>query len=718
MLPLKFIRAYSLTRNGVSLRIKHISRILAIGGFVCGAALFSFQCIEVPPSPVLPSLDVQGSIPLVDRRFSIEDFASKDTAFVSDGNGGLVYSTSQSFDPIPLDTISVQPQASSQQVTLGTFTVQTPSIPPVDVPFPLSGTVIVPATGFSYTPGAIGPLASFEYIEFESGTLTLEVQNGLPVDVSFPDTVKVRNDQTSAPVDTNTVASFAITGSVAANGGSQTQQYDLAGVTLRSGVFIPSITINTPGSGGNPVNINSGTQLRILFTISNATVRAAKARIPSQPIITYADSTFVIDDSVSISSAYFGGGSFSVQIQNNINVDVSMYLRFAQLQDAVTGMPFEINHTFNGIGTFNIPVDASTLKFQSLIDSIGTRATFTIGVSTISNADSSREIRSTDNVQIQIVPGPPLTVKSVTGRIKPTTLDFASGASGFDLGDVSNKFQGSFSFDSVQIAVSFESSSGFPTDYDLNLVAMNRSTVPPKVDSLSIPPPQGSVQHRFYPSNNQATRIVLDNSSGLNTFLSKFFPTFPDTFIVRGSMTVNPPDVFASGLKETIYDTSNVYSSVDLWFPVALGINNASVWDTVDINSSDKFPKDFATSSQQGTIYFDVENGIPLSFSFRAALLQRAGGGVLDTLLFIPTDGPRMIDAAAVDGNGVVTGPSTSRFSISLTGPNLQEFGSADLMWIDLGVATSNGGSVVKVQNTQTIHVRASANVVYRVGDK
>ena len=183
-------------------------------------------------------------------------------------------------------------------------------------------------------------------------------------------------------------------------------------------------------------------------------------------------------------------------------------------------------------------------------------------------------------------------------------------------------------------------------------------------------------------------------------------------------MTVNPPDVFASGLTETIYDTSKVYSSVDLWFPVALGINNASVWDTLDINSSDKFPKDFATSSQQGTIYFDVDNGIPLSFSFRAALLQRAGGGVLDTLLFIPTDGPRLIDAAAVDGNGVVTGATTSRFSISLTGPNLEEFGSADLMWIDLQVATSNGGSVVKVQNTQTIHVRASANVVYRVGDK
>ncbi|MBI2620014.1 MAG: hypothetical protein HYW57_08025 [Ignavibacteriales bacterium] len=697
------------------------NRVTSMGIFLL-VAMVAFQCLELPPSPVAPTFDVQGSIPLLDRRFTVADFEGKDEFLSTGPDGGLEYTSSQIFDPIGLGPITVQPKASSQQVELGLFDVEQPSIPTLSFTWdqitggaPRPTDSPLPATSFTIPGTAIGPLSGFEYIEFEGGTISLRIQNTLPVPITLPDPILLKNDKISAPVDTNLAASFTFSGQIAADGGEQTQSANLANVTLQSLLRLPAVSLSTPGSGGQPVTVNPSDGVVIEVTIANAQVRAARATIPSQSVFSFADSTFVVDDSVTISSAFFTSGLFSIVIENNINVEIAVFVRFSELQDRVTSMPFEINPQFTGIETRSIGIDMSTLKLQSLVDSIGTRATFTVGVSTISNQDSTREVRSTDYVRVSIAPGPPVFVKAVTGRIKPTLISVQTGASGFSLGEAAEKFEGEFTFDSLEIALDFSSSSGFPTDYDVWFVARNRKPGSQKIDSLRIPPPVGSVQKRFFPANNQKTSIVLDNTSGLNTFLSKFFPNLPDTFIVRGTMTVNPPDVYSGPEgNQTIYDTSQVNSSVDITFPVKIGIKNAFVRDSVAINVKDQFPKGMAESSRSGTLFFDIDNGLPLALSFRAFLVGTPAG-FRDTLLLIPTDGPRIIAPADVDASGNVTSSTISRFSISLVGDDLAKFEASDGMLVQLDVETTNGGSVVRVRNTDFVKLRASANLVYTV---
>ncbi|HEX9614357.1 MAG TPA: hypothetical protein VGA55_02580, partial [Bacteroidota bacterium] len=212
------------------------------------------------------------------------------------------------------------------------------------------------------------------------------------------------------------------------------------------------------------------------------------------------------------------------------------------------------------------------------------------------------------------------------------------------------------------------------------------------------------------------TSIVLDNTAGLNTFLSKFFPNLPDTFIIRGTMLINPPDVYSTpdGIN-TIYDTSKVYANVDMAFPVRIGIDNGAVRDTVPLNVKEKFPKSFASSTKSGTLYFDIVNRFPFSLEFRSALLQYGSGNTVDTLTMIPSDGPRVIPASPVDGTGSAIDSTISRFAITMTETQAQFFELSDLMWIELNLETANSGSVVKLKDSDYVRVRASANLVYQV---
>lgn len=90
--------------------------------------------------------------------------------------------------------------------------------------------------------------------------------------------------------------------------------------------------------------------------------------------------------------------------------------------------------------------------------------------------------------------------------------------------------------------------------------------------------------------------------------------------------------------------------------------------------------------------------------------------GKRDTLLWIPTDGPRTISAAPVDQGGSATSPRTSAFFVQLKQADIEKYNDADAMWFRLQIQTTGGGSVpVKVRSTDSVSVRASATMVYTV---
>jgi hypothetical protein len=183
---------------------------------------------------------------------------------------------------------------------------------------------------------------------------------------------------------------------------------------------------------------------------------------------------------------------------------------------------------------------------------------------------------------------------------------------------------------------------------------------------------------------------------------------------------MNPPDIFptAQGI-QTIYDSTKVYASTDLSFPLKVGLAGGEVSDLVTLTDEDRLEEDVVKSIKTGTMYFEITNGLPVQLALQSAFLGKLVGGRRDTLLWIPSDGPRTIVAAPVDQGGSVTGPRTTAFFVQLKQSDMATYNSADAIWYRLRVETTGGGSApVKVRSTDFVTVRASATMVYTLNKK
>jgi hypothetical protein len=512
-------------------------------------------CMEAPLSPVAPTSDIQLSIPLINRTKHVSEFAEKDTLLKSSSDGSYYYASTQSMKPMGVDSFKFTPVGGSQQVVVGIFAIVPPAPfgdtlgykeitgsdpPPVPTPSPAQ-LFFLPPVSTSYT-------GAFENATFESGTVSLSVRNNFPVPIDFPDPIIVKNGKITLPIDTNEVVRFSFGGRSLQPGEVGVASASLANVTVQNALRVPSFRLHTQASSG-AVTFTQQSGIDYIVSFSNLSARSAKAAIPSQSLLTARDTIVTVDDSVSIQSATFRSGSFDIVFQNTIDANARVSLTIKELLDKTTGAPFKVTTSFFGVGTTRIPVSAATLKMQSASTAIGTRLTLSAVVESI-ESQTRRQINSTDFLRIDFQPRSAFVVQSITGRIKPTTFGINAGASGVNFGEVTDKFTGNVIFDSVKLALKLSMSGGFPTDYNLRLVAMNRKVSPAHIDSLVIPPPVGSSIRRFFPAQGGITQIVLDNSTGFNSFLSRFFPNVPDSFVVRGSATINPL-IFSPRLRES-----------------------------------------------------------------------------------------------------------------------------------------------------------------------
>ncbi len=681
-------------------------------------ALLSPGCVESPLAPVLPSSDIQLSIPLVNRIKFLSDFVKKDSSFVENPDGSYLLVSTHSFEPLGIDTVSFGLSARTQRTELGVFTVDPPSalstgftyqdltgLPPPPVPLP------VPAGSLTLPGASFGPLSNFNFISISSGTIAMRVSNTLPFPIQFTDPFVVRNDQVGGTTDTSEVARFTLAGSTLSPQTDTTVSSALAGRLIRNVVrFLPS-TMGTPGSGGTSVTINSGDGIQVEFTFSGITADSASAMIPAQQIYALQDSVFVIDDSLTINSASFRSGGFDLILRNRVDADVNASVTVQELVNRLNGQSYVANLSLAGLGSSTLSVDASQYRLQTLNTGIGTSMTFSVGITAL-QSPGFRTLRQSDYLEVELRPTAQFRIEELRGRIKPTSINLSAGASGKDLSDISSKFKGSIAFDSVSVGLNLGLAAGYPVDYDLFLVAMNRKSNPVKIDSIVVPPPLGSNQRRIIPGSQPTVFVPLGSTSQINSFLSSFVPHLPDTFIVRGSVTVNPPDLFATPLgMQTISDTNRVYTSAELAFPVALAITGGEVTDTIDLGTEEKFPQEVVKSARSGTVHFEVTNSLPLTLSFRAALVGNTTAG-RDTLLRLPASGSWTIAPPPIAVDGAVSGPRVSHFAVSLTGADMEQFNRADVLWFAVQIETADGPRPVKFRNTNAVRIKASANMV------
>jgi hypothetical protein len=704
--------------------VKAFTETIIVGFAACLLAFISFNCVTMPLAPVAPMSDITlEGVSIIDITRTFADFLAKDTTLTRNSDGTSSYIKSESLAPQGIPPIILQPQSSSQQVGVGLFSVS--ALPTTSKNVTISQLGMSPIDYPGATPPFIPPFPSsyvslagdtlnfssqFDYIAINSGTLTLQFSNNLPLRVDFNRPIILRNNQLKPFVDTSVIATFPV--GVVDSFKTYNGTASLAGKILRAQLRFDSVSFTTEQRSSS-FSLTSNQGMNLQFSSNTLIADSAAAVVPSQQVASIKDSVLVVDSLAVIQSAFFTKGLILLRLTNNLGIDVGAQLTVNEMKQ--NGTSYSINQTLTAKQSQDFPLDFSKISIQSDPPprQYGTTVKFSVGITTLDSKGVKKLVTKNDYVKASFIPQDPLVVHSVVGKIQPTVVQINSGVSsginGADLGNLSAQV----TLKGLQLTVKLPITGGFPTDYHLAFIAKNSKKN--LVDSILLISGLNGLP-RINPANPSASVIQLSNSTGidLDGFISKFFPDVPDSFFVRGSLTMDPPDIFAQSIVYRIDDTTKVYPSFDMNFPVAVGIKNGVMKEVLPF-SKQEIPKDFTKSVGQGTLTFYFYNKFPFKMFFRANFLgnynpQTHKG---DTLLYIaPSD---TIQAAAVDINGLTTTQTFSSASISLNGPQMVQFNNADSLYIRLDMSTSNNGQVVRVRDTDYIRVYAKGDITYTV---
>ncbi|MCU0452597.1 MAG: hypothetical protein MUE68_02990 [Bacteroidetes bacterium] len=681
------------------------------------AALLALQCIEAPLEPIAPTWETQISIPLADIKPTLGEALSDAPNVQTDASGGYTFEDTQGGQPVHLVALDVDAQPAAEQVSVGRIEisgfpsqsaeVKATSLNLAEGNWPAPPLPPFPGASTTLPSLSLGDTSFFAYAVIDTGSLTMSITNTLPMSVTFANDIVLKNNVPG--IDTNDVANFPF--GTLASGQSKSISAPLNGKVVWGLQRLAPVGVTIAGRAG-PFTITSTSGLQFGFSSTNLRVESARALVPPQQVVAINDTVIVIDDTVSVRDARFKQGSFKTRIVNNLDLQVGVRLQIDNFQGVSSMQPLSILRTIYPKSVFDTTFNLPDLRLSNPTpDTMGTRVKFSVGIETITSAAQKATIASSDFVRAEFNPESKFVLESIEGRIKPTTFAFNSGASGVNIGEAAEKFSGQFTFDSVRINIGLGMTGGYKVRYSLRLEARNRKYN--KQASIVLPPPVGMADTIFVPSPGALVTIPLGDPATLNGFLSNFFPNFPDTFIVRGTVTVNPDFALA-----TIADTAKLYQAVHVQFPLRLALAGGKIEDKIGLGEEANFPTEFAQDIKQASLRFSVGNRIPAQLGFQLRLFRRlTPTSPVDTVLMIPTDGlVRSIAAATVDASGNATGETPSHFDISLTTAQVQQFNQADSMLFRFFLQTSGSGTqVVRFRTSDYVRVRLSGDMTYIV---
>ena len=698
----------------VNIKIILTRIIFSVLGFI------SISCIESPLSPVAPSSDIvlQG-ISVIDITSYFRDLERKASGATINSDSSMSFTTTQYSTPRSIDSIKMQMNPSAQQVGVGLFgidalpsTSQNPTLAQLGlspIEYPGANPPFIPPFPASYVsiPGdTINFSSQFDYAAINSGTLTLQFVNNLPLRLTFNKPIILRNNQLTPFLDTSWIAYFN-PGTIDSNGmplATYTGTQSLSGKIMRSRMKFDSVSFTTE-ERSTKFSLKSSNGLSVQFSSTSLTADSAAAVVPQQTLTSINDSSVVVDDSVIVQNATFSAGSFKLIIVNNLGIDVGAHFVINQLHKS--GLSYTYDETLAGKTTDTTTIIASQLSIQPDVKpntGIGAQLTYSVGIKTIDSKGAKKPITKNDFVKASLIPGPPLVLKSISGKIKTQTLDINSMvASGLDFKDVKNVTLDAITFKDVVLTVRFPMTGGYPMDYNLTLIARSKGF---SVDSLRIVTGQDGFT-RIFPNNPV---IAISNVPNFQRFLSKFVPVAPDSFYIRGTVILNP-DFATAGIYST-YDSSKIYPAFDVNFPMFVGLSNGKLTNTSGFTKAE-LPKEFTKAVTSGSLNFNFVNKIPLkmfcALKFVGNYSTSKPKG--DTILtIVPSDS---IAAGQIDQTtGYSLAPTVSKVSITLNGDQMSKFNAADSLNIQFSMSTS-GGFPVKIRAMDYIRVYAKADITY-----
>jgi hypothetical protein len=670
-------------------------------GFVILVAFLDLHCFNDHLSPVAPTWDVTMTVPWADRSVSLASLVERNSTLLSTQGDQIVYSASLGGPTTSVgDQVTLTSFNSAGSVKLGHFGV---TLDPVDIPvaipaFPGGSTGVIGPSSFD-VPDISGIVESGVSVDVASGTARLTIRNQSPIPLTVTGPVNIVNAY-------GTLLSFTFNGAIQ-SGDSASSESDLSGKLFSSDASVENITLASPGSNGQSVTMPPYPLSLTLNTQNLVAQRATLPRLSPQVLVSGLTAALAMSDSTKIQSILAYSGQLDFVFTSLLTTTVRLRFRSSEVLRA-DGTEFQDSILIDGGATRTFSLDLHGCRLEStpggLLDSLHMSTDVVIP----SVVSQSTTLQEADLVLVVMSCSKPMVAESATVVLAPTRVDLRTTVP-FQFGSLSSKFTGSLNIPSASLGLRVNSNVGFPADLTLRLVGRTTSG-----DSAVLVLPPG--QQRVLPG----TDTLHFNDAEAGQFLSRFGARMPDSLTITGSALINPADVYnptPSGVG-TISRNSTVSGSIGLIIPLKLSLSTGTYRDTLDwgdTNGDGTTDNGFTPSDlnnvNQGMMFLEVENGLPVQLSTQLALLDSSG----KVLLTLPlSNGEYGVGSAQVDANGFATAATSTTMSIALNETQIHQFAVARNIAYLMSLSTGGSGPVV-LRTTDLVHIRAWSTLSYRV---
>jgi hypothetical protein len=503
-------------------------------------------------------------------------------------------------------------------------------------PFPALG----PASGGSYPTLGSSPVC--EAI-LTSGSTTLQITNNWPVPVSLN---VVLYDVTNGAV----VTSFQFTN--VPSGSTQSQTKSLVGKTISGNLVFDIVSVNTPGSSGSPVYINTSEEIIMNMSMTGLEAQSGSVYFPTSELSTSADyMNFPMPAGVQLSKILVESAKLVYKISSPLQTVVTTELTMPNSNDGFGEYSVQINSgpLLPDTGTIlmsNVELDLTSNPNASY-NSLGYIVhSFLADISNCIEFDQSENLTFEFSIQ-------DMKLKGIEGYLGQFSFQDSSSIDIDSIGDLSFDY---LSFYEPQIDFEITNGLGIPMFFSLDLDSENQfGKFTEKVTNFPVSYPSEYI----YPLERESVMEIRPEAS--DPFIS-----LPNNSL-KFEFGADIVSTFQQNAFENfIYKGEDLNANVILRQKSNIALKNLLISDTIDLGS----PIDTAGFYRIDSLFLSLSYANNLGLEFET------------TLDFLNSNDSNVIskNMSLIDGVGDVT--------VSLTKAEIGRLSEVSKISIGLNLST------------------------------
>ena len=675
-----------------------------------------FSC---KPEPNTADWEIGVLSPILNSRIDIQDIIV-DSLLTSNSNNQLSIVYRNKIADLKFDRVSegfnksFENTVKLQTIDLGTRVVKnTLSLGTLAGSAGIAGAIIIINNGNNSAIPAftgIGPESFdldasdfFESMTLTDGWLVIEIDNGLPIELTNVQYL-MQNQSGGSPIISRTVPSIPA-------GALYKDSVQLNNnVTIEGEINAVLQNMDTPGSNGNSVLIDTSDAINIKVTIKDLVPSSATAIFPNQILLQDTSDTEIEDFNGELTSMHVGRGKMFLDAKSTIEDEIIFVYSIPSAVENGVGLIFTETVPPAPIGGFSTSYAEKDITGYD-VDLTGQPGTagifntfFTITDGRIDSSGNLINLSLTDSVFLN------------TGIID---LVAARGYGYLGLDTLLTKeeteidlFDGievdAIDFDEVKLGLEIYNYIGAPINAVINTVESTQNQLNPQLltwaslnQTLTIP---AGVERS--PGLKPEPGLLQLNLDKANSNIDELLETQPDLIEFDLSAYLNQ-SLVAPDYNQFVYLDYGIETYISAEIPLYFSATNMLFSDTSEFIYTNLDP---SHRLEGGDIILNGDNNFPFDIGLEIILLD-SNKVAIDTLNSL-----EIVESGLVDNNGTVISTVKSHIPYSLDSEAVENLKNTEYMVFRASFSTTNAPNKVRFYADSFLDIILSADLNLRTG--